>query len=101
VYRVGAAYGAFILIVLAFVDAALPAMPFPVPDWLDTALVMGAIAGLPLALLLGWFYDLTSGGVERTRATSQETAPRMRLLQGAAVVLVLGLTAFLGWMLLR
>jgi eukaryotic-like serine/threonine-protein kinase len=101
VYRVGAAYGAFILIVLAFVDAALPAMPFPVPDWLDTALVMGAIAGLPLALLLGWFYDLTSGGVERTRATSQETAPRMRLLQGAAVVLLLGLTAFLGWILLR
>lgn len=100
VYRVGAAYGAFVLIVLAFVDAALPAMPFALPAWLDTALVIGALAGLPLALLLGWFYDLTSRGIERTRSTAKEAPPKLRLLQGAAIVLVLGLTAFLGWMLL-
>ena len=100
VYKVGAAYGAFILVVLAFVDAALPALPFELPDWTDSVIVLGTLAGLPVALVLGWFYDITEGGVRRTRADG--AAPRgTRLILGAAVVLVLALAAVLGWVMLR
>ena len=100
VYKVGAAYGAFILVVLAFVDAALPALPLDLPGWTDSALVLGTLAGLPVALVLGWFYDITEGGVRRTRA--EGAAPRgTRLILGAAVFLVLVLAAILAWIVLR
>lgn len=100
VYKVGAAYGAFILVVLAFVDAALPAMPFPLPDWTDSAIVLATLAGLPVALVLGWFYDISDGGVQRTRA--EGAAPRgTRLILGVAVLLILALATVLAWVMLR
>jgi tRNA A-37 threonylcarbamoyl transferase component Bud32 len=96
VYKVGAAYGAFILVVLAFVDAALPAMPFDLPGWTDSALVLGTLAGLPIALVLGWFYDITDSGVRRTR--SEGVAPRgTRLILGAAVLVILIVAGVLAW----
>lgn len=100
VYKVGAGYGAFILVVLAVVDAALPALPFTVPGWVDTVLVTGALAGLPVALVLGWFFDLTAGRVERTPSTPVATSTSMRWLQAAAVLLTLVVTALLAWVFL-
>ena len=96
VYKVGAAYGAFILVVLAFVDAALPAMPFDVPGWADSAIVLATLAGLPIALVLGWFYDITDSGVQRTRF--EGTVPRgMRLILTIAVAVILIVAAVLAW----
>jgi hypothetical protein len=100
VYKVGAAYGAFILVVLAFVDAALPALPFPVPEWIDTVLVTGALAGFPVALILAWFYDLTSAGVEGTPSTPAGTPRGVRLLQAVGLVLVLAVAGLIGWLFL-
>lgn len=101
VYKVGAAYGAFTLIVLAFVDAALPALPFGLPEWTDTVIVSATLAGLPLALVLGWFFDLTAGGVERTRSQGPETPRGLRFLQASALILILALAALIGWLALR
>ncbi|MGK7311461.1 MAG: serine/threonine-protein kinase [Candidatus Longimicrobiales bacterium M2_2A_002] len=96
VYKVGAGYGAFILIVLAFVDAALPALPFELPDWTDSAIVVATLAGLPVALILGWFYDITDSGVRRTRP--EGAAPRgTGLVIGAAIVVTLVLAGVLVW----
>jgi serine/threonine protein kinase len=100
VYKVGAAYGAFVLVVLAFVDAALPALPFNVPDWTDTALVMGTLAGLPVALVLGWFFDLTDRGVQRTPSMPRDTPISVRILQGVALVLTLAIAGLIGWFFL-
>jgi serine/threonine protein kinase len=98
VYKVGAAYGAFILVVLAFVDAALPALPFQVPEWMDTALVTGALAGFPVALILAWFYDLTSAGVERTPSAPAGTPSGVRVLQALGIVLALAVAGLTGWL---
>lgn len=96
VYKVGATYGAFILVVLAFVDAALPALPFDLPDWTDSAIVMATLAGLPIALILGWFYDITASGLERTSAVAD--MPRgFKLLMAVGVGVILALTAVLAW----
>ena len=100
VYKVGAGYGAFILIVLAVVDAALPALPFDLPDWTDTFLVTGALAGLPVALILGWFFDLSGGGVERTPDMPSDTPRKVRAVQAAALALLLVVTAVLVWLFL-
>lgn len=99
VYKVGAAYGAFILVVLAFVDAALPALPFNVPDWVDSAAVLGTLGGLPVALVLGWFYDITDSGVQR--ATTAREMPRgFKIILAAGLVALLAVTAFLIWFFL-
>lgn len=96
VYKVGAGYGAFILVVLAFVDAALPALPFPLPDWVDSAIVLTTLAGLPVALVLGWFFDVTASGVRRTR--SMDGTPRgVRILLALVVVLALVVAAVIAW----
>jgi serine/threonine protein kinase len=100
VYKVGAAYGAFILVVLAVVDGALPALPFDIPDWTDTVLVTASLAGLPIALILGWFYDVTSSGVERTRSLAEHTPRSVRLLQAAGVMLALAVAVLIGWLVL-
>lgn len=98
VYKVGAAYGAFILVVLAFVDSALPALPFPVPEWMDTVVVTGALAGFPVALILAWFYDLTSAGVERTPSALAGMPRGVRVLQVLGIVLALAVAGLIGWL---
>lgn len=100
VYKVGAAYGAFILVVLAFVDAALPALPFDLPDGTDTAIVMGTLAGLPVALVLGWFYDITASGVQRT-ASATDKPGGYKVILAAGLIGLLALTGFLAWFFLR
>jgi tRNA A-37 threonylcarbamoyl transferase component Bud32 len=100
VYKVGAGYGAFMLIVLAVVDGALPALPFHLPDWTDTAMVTAALAGFPLALIMGWFFDLTGRGVVLTRSAEGIDSKGLRVLMVAALVASLLLTAFLGWFFL-
>jgi serine/threonine protein kinase len=96
-YKLGAAYGAFVLVVLALVDGALPALPFDPPDWVDTAAVMAALGGLPFALILGWFFDLRDGGVERTQPLRDGSPRGLPLIQSAALVAVLAVTGLLGW----
>lgn len=100
VYKVGAAYGAFILVILALVDGALPALPFPFADWTGTAIVTGALAGLPVALIIGWFFDVQRGGVERTRPLGSGGTRSLHLIQGTAFALTLATTALLGWYVL-
>jgi serine/threonine protein kinase len=97
VYKVGAAYGAFLLVVIAFVGDALPVLPFNVPDGADSIIVMATLAGLPVALVLGWFFDITASGVQRT-ATADEAHRGVKLLLAIGIVLILGLTGFLAWL---
>jgi serine/threonine protein kinase len=93
VYKVGAAYGAFILVVLAFVDGALPALPFPLPIWVDTLLVTVTLAGFPVVLILAWLYDL-----ERTPSSPSNTPRGVRVLRGVGIVLALGVAGLIGWL---
>ncbi len=96
VYKVGAAYGAFMLVMIAFVGDALPALPFDVPEWTDSAILMITLAGLPVALILGWFYDITESGLKRT-ATAEGTPRGVKLLLGLGIALILVLTGVLAW----
>jgi hypothetical protein len=64
VYNVAAAYAAIAFIILQAVQLVLPALPLP--SWTYTLLVGLTVAGFPVALVLGWIYDITSTGVRRT-----------------------------------
>ena len=62
------AAGAFILIQVA--DLAFPGMG--VPDFAIRYVWIGAILGLPVALVFGWRYDMTIQGIRRTPADLEE-----------------------------
>jgi hypothetical protein len=42
--------------------------PLSLPGWLGTVVIVLLLAGFPIAIILSWAYDLTRGGIERTRA---------------------------------
>ena len=42
--------------------------PLSLPDWMDTAVIVLVVIGFPLALILGWVFDLTSTGIKRTNS---------------------------------
>ena len=63
-------------------------------------IVTAVLAGLPLALILGWFYDLTSGGLRRTPSVTGTDHARLRWLQMGAIVFTLLIAVAIGWVFL-
>src|SRR6266480_6096080 len=64
VYKVAVAY-----IVAGWALSQGIAQVFPVfdiPNWIIRALVVLTIAGLPVALVLAWMFEITSQGIKRT-----------------------------------
>ena len=58
------------------------------PDWLLTAVLVGAAIGLPFVLLVSWHYDVTATGFERTGATPEvEAEPATRVAERSVAVL--------------
>ena len=64
VFRVAGAYLVGAWIVLQVGDVVFPALRLP--PWTLTLLVVLVVLGFPVALLLGWAFDITPGGIERT-----------------------------------
>jgi TolB-like protein/Flp pilus assembly protein TadD len=64
VYHVAVGYAAAAFIAAQAADVFLPRLGLP--DWTVTLVVMLAVAGFPVALVLGWTFDLTAQGVQRT-----------------------------------
>ena len=62
-------------------------------------LLYGLTAGFPLALIAGWYFDITREGIRVTRATEEELPPLIveDYAMIAVVVFVGGLIAFTLW----
>ena len=75
VYNVSATYAAFAFIALQSAELVLPALP-AVPAWSYQLLVALVIGGFPVAIVLGWVYDLTATGWRRSRPVTLSAEPR-------------------------
>ena len=64
VYKVGIAYLIAAWLIVQIVSAI--AEPLGLPDWFDAAIIVLLAVGFPVALLLGWAYELTPAGIKRT-----------------------------------
>lgn len=62
--RVAAAYLGFGLILIAGASDIIPA--FQTPDWVLRTVIIVVLAGLPVAIVLSWIFDITPEGVKRT-----------------------------------
>ncbi len=66
VFRVAIFY-----LIYAWLAAQVSTTVFPhlgLPDWSITFVIIFVCAGFPVALVLGWIFDITSEGVKRTRS---------------------------------
>ena len=67
VFRVGIAYLALIWLVLQVADIILSS--FEAPAWIAQALIIASALGFLLAVILGWFYELTPEGIKAASQT--------------------------------
>jgi len=66
VFRATALYGAGVFGLLQIADVVFPALGLP--ESAVTWLIVACLAGLPVAGLVAWTFDMTSHGMERTEA---------------------------------
>jgi len=66
VFQVAVAYLAVAWVAIDVSDTLLPALG--APDWAVSVVVILVILAFPLVLILGWVYDLTPRGIERTES---------------------------------
>ncbi|MDH3942142.1 MAG: hypothetical protein OET46_14200, partial [Xanthomonadales bacterium] len=81
VFRVGLAYvlGAWVL--LQIIDFALEVIG--APDWILQVFFLAALAGLAIALVVSWIYEVTPDGIkresqiDRTRSIAPQTGRKL------------------------
>jgi len=71
VFRTGGLYVVGAWVMLQVADLALSSMGLP--DSLLRYIWFAAFAGLPLALVFGWYYEITPGGIRKTPAVGNES----------------------------
>ena len=73
VYRVAVTYAAAAFIILQAGELVMPVLPLP--DWAYPALVGLVVAAFPIALILGWFYDVkvSRGGKLTLKADREDS----------------------------
>ncbi|MDH3588725.1 MAG: tetratricopeptide repeat protein [Gammaproteobacteria bacterium] len=71
VFRATVAYAIVAWLIIQIADTTFE--PLHLPDWTLTLLVALVLAGLPLAIILAWLFDLTPEGLERDSGGATET----------------------------
>jgi TolB-like protein/Flp pilus assembly protein TadD len=72
VFRAAAWYGGLAWLAVEIADTVFPR--FGLPDWSVRAVIVGAVLGLPVALVLAWFFDVSGAGLRREAAAGTPTA---------------------------
>ncbi|HEX7515688.1 MAG TPA: hypothetical protein VF345_00220 [Chthoniobacterales bacterium] len=78
VYRVAAAYVIAAGFIIQIGSAVLPA--WELPNWTLRLVVVLLLIGFPIALILGWAYDITRQGIRATEKTAAETHLRRNMI---------------------
>jgi len=98
VFRVGVAYTVVAWVIAQAFDLAVDS--FAAPDWVMKIALTVLVAGLPVALILAWAFELTPEGVKKTAdvpetdSITPRTGRRINYVISTALVLAL---AFIAW----
>lgn len=92
VFRVAGAYLVVAWIALQVAATLGPALHLP--GWVVTLVAVLLIVGFPVALVLGWVFDVTPGGIERTSPDTRFAFPARAATVGTLIVMV-GVAGFL------
>jgi adenylate cyclase len=73
VYRVAAGYAVGGWLIIQVAVTVFPILELP--DWSTRLVVFGILGGFPVALILGWAFDIGPGGIEVTSERTPECPP--------------------------
>ena len=93
VFRVAAIYLVGVWVVLQVADLAFES--FDLPEQALRYMWIGAFIGFPLALILGWKYDITANGIVRTPVVDSELPSDLSLKRVDYIILA-GLSIVVG-----
>jgi TolB-like protein/thioredoxin-like negative regulator of GroEL len=91
VVRAGATYALVAWVILQLAEVTF--QPLGLPEWAMTWTVLGAVLGLPVVLVIAWFFDVSSSGVRRERGAAGAAGPVF-----AVVVVLLTVAGFAWWL---
>jgi tetratricopeptide (TPR) repeat protein len=87
VFTAGAAYAVVAWLLVQVAAVVLPA--FEAPTWIFRGFLVLVAVGFVITVVLAWIYDVTSEGIKRTGAATDETSPpeplRARKAEFAAI----------------
>src|SRR5687767_4350560 len=92
VVRIAGGYLVAAWIILQVAATLMPVLELPA--WSVKLVAALLILGFPLALLLGWIFDLTPGGVERTSDAVKFHFP-VRAAAAGTIIVLAGVVGFL------
>ena len=84
--RVGASYAVIAWLLLQIADITFE--PLGVPRWAMISLIVAAVLGLPVAVILAWFYESGDGGIALDTAAAGVPRPITHGLRRYADVVV-------------
>ena len=84
-------------LVMQVADTFFPA--WGLPDAALNALLIAAILGFPLALIFGWFFDVTAHGIVRTPAADEAHTEVPIALQRSDYAVLVALTLMAGFII--
>ena len=89
VFRVAAAYAIVAWLLIQVADVVLP--NFNAPQWVIQTIILVLMLGLPVAVVLAWAFDITSEGIQQTKAPplGEPTTMRKRDYVFSGLVLLL------------
>ncbi|NQT63349.1 MAG: hypothetical protein HQ556_10365 [Candidatus Marinimicrobia bacterium] len=99
VFRVAAVYSGFAFIVFQIIDATFETLG--IPTWLGKYTIVALVLGFPIAVGLGWAFDITDKGVVRTKDKPIEHDSRKPFVGNISLSIVAMIAIILavwGWM---
>jgi TolB-like protein len=91
VYRVAAAYIILAAGIIQLASAAFPA--WDLPNWALRLVIVSLLIGFPLALILGWAFDITSRGIRATPTAALGTHRRRNAIMLVATGVIISAAA--------
>ena len=89
VFRTAALYIVGAWLVMQVADVVFPALG--IPERALRFVLFGAIFGFPVAVVFGWFYDVSMHGIRRTEAVDPDAPGGTRSLRGTDYVILAAL----------
>ena len=99
VFRVAAVYSGFAFIVFQIIDATFDTLG--IPTWLGKYTIIALVLGFPIAVGLGWAFDITDKGVVRTKNEPVEHDSRKPFVGNISLSIVASIAIVLavwGWL---
>lgn len=93
VYRVAVAYAVVSWLLIQIATQVFPF--FDIPNWATRMVIVLLLLGFPVALVIGWIYELTPEGLQRTdevapgKSIAHRTAHKMNFVIGGLLILII------------